>query len=129
MHKIMQRAAVVAASCITIGAATTFVVAPTASAADSSSCNQSTKGFAYGTWRTDATNVNLRSGPGTGYSSKGQLSNNTRFKVICSSVHKNNIWLYGTVESGVHVATKGWILFGLLACNPSDGCGLVGFPS
>lgn len=128
MHKIMRRAAI-AASCITIGAAATLVAAPAASAADSSSCNQSTAKFAYGTWRVNGNNVNLRSGPSVDYSSKGQLSDSTKFRVICSSVHTNNIWIYGTVESGVHVATKGWVEFGYLRCDYGDGCGLVGFLS
>ena len=124
MRKTMQRTAAVMAGCLIIAAGASLAVAPAASAADSSSCNISAAEGFYGTWEATVNNLNLRSGPGTNYSSKGQISKGTKFKLICTSV-RSQTWMYGTVETGVHAYTNGWLSAGYIGCiGGTSTCGL-----
>ncbi|MFI0219884.1 hypothetical protein [Streptomyces lydicus] len=50
--------------------------------------------------------VNLRTGPGTGYTSKGNLYQ-ASFWATCSA--KNYSWVYGKVTSGAHKGQWGWV--------------------
>ena len=83
-------------------------VAPTASAVDSSACNSAWYDF---NGHINASGVNLRSGPGTSYPSKGLLSKGTKTFFYCYrdlGPHKWP-WQYIKVTSGVHKNTKGWV--------------------
>ncbi|SDM63188.1 hypothetical protein SAMN04487981_10258 [Streptomyces sp. cf386] len=53
------------------------------------------------------TAVNLRSGPGTKYTSKGILYKNTRFSEYCTNWNYN--WGYGKVASGPNKGKWGWV--------------------
>ncbi|WNI20093.1 SH3 domain-containing protein [Actinacidiphila sp. ITFR-21] len=75
--------------------------ASTASAATTSkTCTHSAKLNTY----VDAT-VMFRTGPGTGYTAKGQLSKNTRIYYAC---YKGN-WGYVKPSSGAHKGETGWV--------------------
>ena len=51
--------------------------------------------------------VNLRSGPGTKYTSLGILSKGTRYTPSCMT--KDAKWLYGKVDTGPNKGRKGWV--------------------
>ncbi|MFF9074575.1 SH3 domain-containing protein [Streptomyces sp. NPDC014872] len=99
-----------ASSAVALLAATgaTLVTAPAASAADSSSCNSGTYGF---NGHINTNSVNLRSGPGTSYSSKGLLSKGTKTYFYCYRDFGANKWSwdYIKVTSGPHKGVKGWV--------------------
>ncbi|KAK1182693.1 SH3 domain-containing protein [Streptomyces sp. NPDC000941] len=59
--------------------------------------------------------VNLRSGPGTNYTSLGLLSKGTDFTEYCTKDYK---WSYGKVTSGANKGKKGWVKYSLL--NPVE---------
>ncbi|MGX5186283.1 hypothetical protein ACWKT5_26765 [Streptomyces avermitilis] len=88
----------------------TLAVAPTASAVDSSACNSA---WYYFNGHINASGVNLRSGPGTSYSSKGLLSKGTKTYFYCYKDFGSNkwSWQYIKVTSGPHKNTKGWVRF------------------
>ncbi|MGW7240622.1 SH3 domain-containing protein [Streptomyces sp. NPDC054804] len=50
--------------------------------------------------------VNLRSGPGTKYTSLGILQKGTRFTYYCD---KDLMWFWGPVGSGANKGRKGWV--------------------
>ncbi|MFE3410979.1 hypothetical protein ACFXMT_22420 [Streptomyces mirabilis] len=83
-------------------------MAPTASAVDSSACNSYWYGFNA---RIHGNAVNLRSGPGTTYSSKGLLSNETKIYWYCYRDFGPNRWSWDYIKvlSGPHKNVKGWI--------------------
>ncbi|CAM5737913.1 hypothetical protein SALBM311S_03746 [Streptomyces alboniger] len=54
------------------------------------------------------TTVNLRSGPGTSYASKGSLATGTKFDHYCST-YKSRVWVYGKVLSGANKGKWGWV--------------------
>ncbi|MHB9860064.1 SH3 domain-containing protein [Streptomyces sp. YIM S03343] len=54
-----------------------------------------------------STAVNLRTGPGTTYVSKGILSKGTRFSEYCTNGKRN--WSYGKVTSGPNKGKTGWV--------------------
>ena len=86
-------------------------LAPAANAAvGSSKCNikDSKPGSV---WETLSSNVNFRSGPGTNYSSYGQLAKGTDFTYHCTykTSDGKNLWYYSTVRQGAHKGTKGWV--------------------
>ncbi|MFD4764013.1 SH3 domain-containing protein [Streptomyces sp. NPDC058439] len=85
-------------------------LAPAANAVGSSKCN--IKDAKPGSvWKTTTGNVNLRSGPGTGYSSKGQLAKGTNFTYHCTykTSDGKNLWYYSTVRQGAHKGVTGWV--------------------
>ncbi|MFG2895259.1 hypothetical protein [Streptomyces sp. NPDC048248] len=97
-------AATVAAGLLTSGA---IAMASPASAVGSSACVHSSvpndterqrHADAYGISNTSG--VNLRTGPGTGYSAKGSLSRFTGMTITCTSSHDR--WLYGKVATGAN---------------------------
>ncbi|MFF8786848.1 SH3 domain-containing protein [Streptomyces sp. NPDC015125] len=51
--------------------------------------------------------VRLRTGPGTGYSAKGSLSQYTGMHITCTS--SGDRWLYGKVATGAHKGEWGWV--------------------
>ncbi|MFF7415407.1 hypothetical protein [Streptomyces lydicus] len=55
---------------------------------------------------TQAGALNLRTGPGTGYSSRGHLYQDG-FWATCSA--RNFSWVYGKVLSGAHKGQWGWV--------------------
>ncbi|MEV3966975.1 SH3 domain-containing protein [Streptomyces sp. NPDC050698] len=55
-----------------------------------------------------STTVNLRSGPGTSYTSKGSLAKGTKFDHYCST-YKSQSWVYGKVLSGANKGKWGWV--------------------
>lgn len=86
---------------------TTLATASTASAVDSSACNSGR--YDYRSVITGSS-VNLRSGPGTGYSSKGLLSKGTNTFFYCYKTYGSDwAWSYVKVTSGTHTGTKGWV--------------------
>ncbi|MER6684637.1 SH3 domain-containing protein [Streptomyces olivaceoviridis] len=60
----------------------------------------------YTTERT-TTAVNLRTGPGTKYASRGILAKRTGFQNWCQT--KNYDWAYGKVTSGQNRGKWGWV--------------------
>ncbi|WP_431983943.1 SH3 domain-containing protein [Streptomyces qinglanensis] len=99
MRTALRRVAVTAASVATI-AGSAFVMAPTASAANSSSCTW---------WHQEneyvVANVNLRTGPSTGYTSKGILTKYTDIYVACGA----RGYVYVKPLEGAHKGQKGWV--------------------
>ncbi|HZH27343.1 MAG TPA: SH3 domain-containing protein [Azospirillaceae bacterium] len=96
----MTAAAVLAAA---FGA--TIATAPTASAVGSSACNSGWYGLPG---HITGSAINLRSGPGTGYASKGLLSKGTKIHFYCAR-WGNQSWDYLKVTSGPHKGIKGWV--------------------
>ncbi|WP_433406956.1 SH3 domain-containing protein [Streptomyces sp. CA-146814] len=98
------------AASIALGGA--VALAPAANAVGSSKCNIK-DALPGGVWETSASNVNLRSGPSTSYSSKGQLKKGTDFTYHCTYKvgNRKGLWYYGTVRQGAHKGTKGWIFW------------------
>ncbi|MBZ3914130.1 SH3 domain-containing protein [Streptomyces acidiscabies] len=54
------------------------------------------------------TNVNLRSGPKSGATSKGLLTKGTKFDLYCSSGGSQS-WGYGKVLAGANKGKWGWV--------------------
>ncbi|MEU7317472.1 hypothetical protein [Streptomyces sp. NPDC007083] len=76
-------------------------MAPTASAANSSSCtwwHQQNEMVAGG-------NVHFRTGPSTGYTSKGIITNYTDLYVACGA----RGYVYVKPLEGAHKGEKGWV--------------------
>jgi uncharacterized protein YraI len=89
-----------------LAASMTLVAAPSASAADSSSCNSPWYGLnGYIT----GSSVNLRSGPKTTYASKGLLAKGTKFYFYCFKTYGYEGWDYLKVTSGPNTGVKGWV--------------------
>ena len=104
---VLRRASTVAAvGALLFGGAVTM--APTASAVDSSACNSA---WYYFNGRITGNNVNLRSGPGTTYSSKGLLSKGTKVYWYCYKDFGPNRWDWDYIKvlSGPHKNVKGWV--------------------
>ncbi|POX58823.1 hypothetical protein C3492_35395 [Streptomyces sp. Ru62] len=97
-----QTAAVSAVSIALIGGA--VALAPAATAVGQSACSGPTYNLPV---RTNTGSVNLRSGPGTSYSSKGLLSKGTKATWICDNSRES--WAYVKIKSGVHKGTFGWV--------------------
>ncbi|MFF1733746.1 SH3 domain-containing protein [Streptomyces sp. NPDC058247] len=87
--------AVTATSLLGVSIAT----ASSASAASGSTCTQ------QGSMKITASNVNLRSGPGTKYRSYGQMSKGTRVGWFSCT----NGWDWVNVESGAHKGKWGYV--------------------
>ncbi|WP_416974629.1 SH3 domain-containing protein [Streptomyces sp. 4F14] len=111
MKLILRRTAAAAAvGTLMFGGA--IVTATSASAVGSSKCNID-DARPGSVWETSASNVNLRSGPGTNYSSKGQLKKGTDFTYHCTyqTSDRRGLWYYGTVRQGYHKGVKGWVFW------------------
>lgn len=108
--RIARRIAAAAAStAVILGGA--VLTAPTASAASlPSACN-----LIVTQTKEAATSVNLRSGPGTSYTSLGILSTGTDFTEYCT---KDYQWSYGKVTSGANKGKTGWVKYSYL--NPVE---------
>lgn len=65
---------------------------------------------ARATWQIVGTNVNLRSGPGTNYSSAGLVQNGDTFVNggITAGADGNN-WRYCSMTSGLHAGENGYV--------------------
>ncbi|MER7688658.1 SH3 domain-containing protein [Streptomyces sp. NPDC097610] len=107
----ISRVAVSSAVALLAAVGGTLATAPTASAAVGSSRCNIKDALPGSVWETVARNVNLRSGPGTGYSSYGQLAKGTDFTYHCTyqTKDKKTLWYYATVRQGAHKGEKGWI--------------------
>ncbi|MER6684636.1 SH3 domain-containing protein [Streptomyces olivaceoviridis] len=83
-------------------------LAPAATAVGQSACRSD---FYYLPGVINTNSVNLRSGPGTSYSSKGLLSKGTRLTWICykPGTATTSSWDYVKIKSGVHKGTYGWV--------------------
>lgn len=105
MKTIARRAVTAtAAGALMLGGAITM--APSASAATSSSCTESAK------LNTDVSStVKFRTGPGTKYTAKGQLSRGTDVYWACTkgSAGSAKSWGYVKALSGAHKGEKGWV--------------------
>lgn len=107
-HRIAARLASVAAVGAVV-AGGTLALAPAASAVGSSAC---TKNVADYDSQTDTT-VNFRTGPGTDYTAKGTVSQDTTVRVYCTA--KGGAWAYLKVTGGAHKGKTGWIAYKYLA--------------
>ncbi|ATM24570.1 hypothetical protein SMD44_p10071 (plasmid) [Streptomyces alboflavus] len=100
--------ALTSAALLTTGGAT-LAVAPTASAVSMPSKCQ----YAWNTPHYAKTTavVNLRTGPSTSYSSKGNLSKRTRFTHYCIAYPHGKNWAWGKVTSGPNKGKRGWVYY------------------
>jgi uncharacterized protein YraI len=80
-----------------------IAMAPTASAANGLPANCME---VYRVGYKTTTAVNLRTGPGTKYKSRGVLSKGTWFNEYCT---KDFLWYYGKVANGANKGKKGWV--------------------
>lgn len=100
MRTVLRRTAVPAAALATLfGGA--LVIAPAAAAVDSSSCTwwHQENEMIYGA------NVHFRTGPSTGYTSKGILTNHTDVYAACGT----RGYVYVKALEGAHRSEKGWV--------------------
>ncbi|UFR07146.1 SH3 domain-containing protein [Streptomyces sp. Go40/10] len=83
-------------------------LAPAATAVGQSACRSAIYNLPG---HINANNVNLRSGPGTSYSSKGLLSKGTSLTWICykPGTATTSAWDYVKIKSGIHKGTYGWV--------------------
>ncbi|MEU8972624.1 SH3 domain-containing protein [Streptomyces monashensis] len=98
-----------ASTALLIGGA--MVAAPTASAAPQSASASALPRACDWEWawpqkESMTTAVNLRSGPGTTYTSLGMLYKGVRFTEYCN---KKFQWSYGKVTSGPNAGRWGWV--------------------
>ena len=115
MRTMLRRAAVTATALAALGGSA-VVMAPTASAVGSSGCTKDVSNYHS---ETEASALKFRTGPGTGYTAKGQLSYATDVYVGC--LHGD--WSYIRVESGAHDGEYGWVYSDYIAvimCIPED---------
>ena len=107
----IRRLTVSSATALLVAAGATLATAPTASAVDSSACNSA---WYYFDGHINTNSVNLRSGPGTSYKSKGLLSKRTKTYFYCYKDYGANKWSweYIKVKSGPHKNVKGWVRSG-----------------
>lgn len=109
--RITSRAvAVTSALVMAIGGAS-LAVAPTASAAIPSKCQWQ---WSEPHRATTTTAVNLRTGPGTGYTSLGILSKGTGFTHYCLAYPNGQNWAWGKVTSGPNAGKTGWVYYSYL---------------
>ncbi|MFH0245872.1 SH3 domain-containing protein [Streptomyces sp. HK10] len=103
MRTLLRRAATGAATValLTGGA---VAMAPSAAAVGSSAC---TKNIANYSGDITASAVHLRSGPSTGYTSKGLLYRNTDVYVYCTA--SGGSWSYLKATSGANSGRYGWV--------------------
>ncbi|WP_275466260.1 SH3 domain-containing protein [Streptomyces noursei] len=107
--------ATLATGMLTAGA---VAVASPASAVGSSACVHSTvpndnfdhKRYAeaIGMPKAGVNGLNLRNGPGTGYTSLGQLSS-TKSAMLITCTSSGDRWLYGKVTAGPNKGKWGWV--------------------
>jgi hypothetical protein len=94
---------------VSVAAGMTVTATSTASAASSVGKQACTESVGLAT--TVSTTVKLRTGPGTKYLAKGQLSKNTRVYWSCNrgSTGSGKSWGYVLVKSGPNKGTSGWV--------------------
>ena len=109
MRIVRTIAAAAASAAVILGGA--VVAAPSASAASlPAACN-----LVLTLTKEASTSVNLRSGPGTSYTSLGILATGVNFTEYCT---KDYAWSYGKVTSGANKGKLGWVKYSLL--NPVE---------
>lgn len=92
------------ATLLALGA--TLGAASTASAVGSSAC---TSAWYDISGHINTSGVNLRSGPGTSYVSKGLLAKGTSVHVYCYRSGGSYSWHYLKVTSGANSGVRGWV--------------------
>ncbi|MFJ9216521.1 SH3 domain-containing protein [Streptomyces sp. NPDC102383] len=113
MRTLHKTAALTATALAAVGGIAVSTPAASASTSvGSSACNINTKNSTY----TATTSVKFRSGPSTGYASRGQLSRGTHVYVMCFKDADNGVgvsnsydWAYGKVTGGTNKGEVGWI--------------------
>ncbi|WP_106982652.1 SH3 domain-containing protein [Streptomyces megasporus] len=95
-------------------------MAPSAAAVGSSACTKNVTDY---NGYTTASAVHLRSGPSTGYTSKGLLYRSTDVRVYCTA--KSGSWSYLKVTSGANSGKYGWVSSSYIrkhvrTCIPED---------
>ncbi|MFK0179664.1 SH3 domain-containing protein [Streptomyces xanthochromogenes] len=60
------------------------------------------------------TDVNLRTGPSTSYTSIGLLTTGTGFTHYCLAYPNGNNWAWGKVTSGANAGRAGWVYYNYL---------------
>ncbi|MCZ1011958.1 SH3 domain-containing protein [Streptomyces lydicus] len=108
IRRIATRSAIPAALAMAAAAALTITAAPAAHAAGEN--HQCSVNWEPDFGAKEAKNAwNYRSGPSTGYTSRGHLYRGDKLKVFCS---KGN-WYYSQLtarsKSGIPKGTKGWV--------------------
>ncbi|MET9933442.1 MULTISPECIES: SH3 domain-containing protein [unclassified Streptomyces] len=83
------------------------MASPAAAVVGSSACTWNMAD--YTGW--SSTTINLRSGPGTGYTSLGLLQKETRMTVYCwkGTTSSSSAWAYIKVRSGANAGRTGWV--------------------
>ncbi|WP_445517266.1 SH3 domain-containing protein [Streptomyces sp. NEAU-174] len=104
MSMLRRIAALTAATALLTGGAITL--APTASAAGSSTCTYNLADF---TGTADGNGINYRTGPSTNYTAKGRLYDGDRLRIYCGKGQ----WYYSKLakrsKGGLAKGTTGWI--------------------
>ncbi|MEW1760538.1 SH3 domain-containing protein [Streptomyces cyaneofuscatus] len=105
-----HRVAAAALTPLVLGSALTLASAADASAHPSIHLAKKSSSCSKGTWARDSTDtyggtVNLRTGPGTGYTAFGQLPKGTKIYAACSK----GAFTYIKVRSGYWKGQLGWI--------------------
>ncbi|WP_331726311.1 hypothetical protein [Streptomyces sp. NBC_00470] len=106
--RIRHRVAAAALAPLLLGSALTLASAADASA---SSVHLAKKSGSCTSWDRDYTdvygarNVNIRTGPGMGYTAFGQVAKGTKIYAACS----RGVWTYVKIRSGKWAGQKAWI--------------------
>jgi len=108
MHIASRAAAVTSAVVIAVGGAS-LALAPAASAVSIPSTCQYQWNVEHKANTT--TNVNLRTGPGTSYTSRGLLTKGTGFTHYCLAYPHGTNWAWGKVTSGANKGKTGWVAY------------------
>ncbi|MEV7156989.1 SH3 domain-containing protein [Streptomyces misionensis] len=91
---------------VSLLAGTAAALAPTASAASASTCTYNLADFDA---HVDGNGINYRTGPSTGYTSKGFLFDNDRLRVYCGKGNWYYTKLTHRLKSDLSAGTYGWI--------------------
>ncbi|MCX5278121.1 MULTISPECIES: SH3 domain-containing protein [Streptomyces] len=102
MRPLIRKTATSVASLALVLGGGIAMASPAAAAVGSSACTQNMAD--YNGWAS--TTINLRSGPGTGYTSLGLLRTDTSLRVYC---WKGDSWAYTKVMSGANAGRTGWV--------------------
>ncbi|MFE0135418.1 SH3 domain-containing protein [Streptomyces sp. NPDC059037] len=101
------RLAATAALALAAAAALTVTTAPAAHAVgENSKC---TVNWSNAAGKVKANGWNLRTGPSTGYSSRGYLYNGDRLNILCSRGNWDYTSLSAKSKSGLAKGTRGWV--------------------
>ncbi|WP_037818539.1 SH3 domain-containing protein [Streptomyces sp. NRRL S-146] len=104
MRPLIRKAATAAASLALVLGGGIAMASPAAAAVGSSACTYNMAD--YNGWAS--TTINLRTGPGTGYTSLGLLSKDTSLRVYCWK-GTSSAWAYTKVMSGANAGRTGWV--------------------